>query len=169
MCVERGDIAQVRADALVNAANNHLWMGAGVAGALKRAGGPEVESEAVAKGPIEIGEAVSTTAGALGAKRVIHAAVMGQDLRTSGPVIRRATMSALHVANDEGLTSIALPAFGTGVGGFSRQEAAREMVSATVDFLDKRTTSLRTVMFVLFDEETERIFELEIQHQTGRG
>src|SRR5207248_11157324 len=79
---ERGDISQARVDAVVNAANNHLWMGAGVAGALKRAGGAEIEREAVAKGPVAIGEAVVTTGGELYAKYVIHAAGLGQDLRT---------------------------------------------------------------------------------------
>src|SRR5262249_28945370 len=79
---QQGDISQARVDAVVNAANNHLWMGGGVAGALKRAGGIEIEREATAKGPIPIGEAVVTTGGALPAKYVIHAAAMGQDLAT---------------------------------------------------------------------------------------
>src|SRR5213083_2368328 len=111
---ERGDISQAKVDAVVNAANNHLWMGAGVAGALKRAGGEEIEREAVAKGPIAIGDAVATSAGSLPAKWVIHGAVMGQDLRTNAEVIERTTKSVLRVAEGLGAESLALPAFGTG-------------------------------------------------------
>src|SRR5437899_4753692 len=94
--VREGDIAAVEAEAVANAANDHLWMGAGVAGALKRAGGEEIEREAVAKGPIERGEAIATGAGRLPAKHVIHAAVMGQDLTTSADLIERATRRTLE-------------------------------------------------------------------------
>src|SRR5262249_59667831 len=92
---QRGDISRANVDAVVNAANNHLWMGSGVAGALKRAGGIEIEREAVAKGPVEVGEAVFTNGGALPARYVIHAAVMGQDLPTDQSKIRQATNNAL--------------------------------------------------------------------------
>src|SRR5437867_11740747 len=97
---ERGDISQARVDAVVNAANNHLWMGAGVAGALKRAGGVEIEKEAVAKGPVQIGDAIVTSGGALHVKYVIHAAVMGQDLRTDESNIRKATRNSLIRARE---------------------------------------------------------------------
>src|SRR5262249_44036284 len=93
---QQGDISKVPVDAVVNAANNHLWMGAGVAGALKRAGGSEIEREAVAQGPIEIGEAVVTRAGALPAKYVIHAAAMGQDLTTDRSKISRGNPNSPH-------------------------------------------------------------------------
>src|SRR3990170_7908766 len=96
--VLRGDITKLELDALVNAANNRLWMGGGVAGALKRAGGPEIEAEAIKKGPIPIGEAVVTGAGKLKAKYVIHAAVMGQDLQTDATKIRQATVNSLKRA-----------------------------------------------------------------------
>ena len=86
--VVEGDITALEVDAIANAANNHLWMGAGVAGAIKGAGGEEIEREAVAKGPIEIGDAVATGAGSLPAKHVIHGAVMGQDLRTDADLVR---------------------------------------------------------------------------------
>ena len=116
--VVEGDIAALDVDAVANAANDRLWMGAGVAGALKRAGGEEIEREAVAKGPIALGDAVATGAGRLPARWVIHAAVMGQDLRTSAEAIESATHRALEVADEIGAESLALPAFGTGVGGF---------------------------------------------------
>lgn len=165
--VWRGDISTLEVDALVNPANNHLWMGAGVAGALKRGGGPDVEREAVAKGPIDIGAAISTTAGNLPAKRVIHAAVMGQDLRTSAKIIREATTSALTVASEEGLKSLALPGFGTGVGGFPREEAARQMVGAVAEFGAGGSTTVERVIFALLDEVMERVFVDEVQRRTG--
>src|SRR5437764_9372930 len=129
-----GDIAALAVDAIANAANDHLWMGAGVAGAIKRAGGAEIEREAVAKGPVAVGEAVATYAGRLPARWVIHAAVMGQDLVTSEDAIRRATRGALRVADELGAESLALPAFGTGVGGFPLDECARIMVAETRAF-----------------------------------
>ena len=114
-----GDITRVSADALVNAANNYLWMGAGVAGAIKKAGGKDIEDEAVRKGPIPVGAVVETGAGRLPVKFIIHAAVMGQDLCTSAGIIERATANSLRKAEELGLKSIAFPALGTGVGGFS--------------------------------------------------
>src|SRR5262249_51238893 len=125
---QRGDISQAQVDAVVNAANNHLWMGSGVAGALKRAGGSVIEREAVAKGPIEVGEAVVTSGGALPAKYVIHAAVMGQDLQTDRFKISKATRNSLVRAREAGISSIAFPAFGTGVGGFPPDLAADAMI-----------------------------------------
>jgi O-acetyl-ADP-ribose deacetylase (regulator of RNase III) len=152
--IVRGDISTVEADALVNAANNHLWMGAGVAGALKRAGGQKIEDEAVKKGPIPVGEAVETTAGALNATYVIHAAVMGQDLRTDETMIRRATRSSLQLAEKLGLHSIAFPALGTGVGGFPLDQCARVMVE------EARThTGALSVLFVLYTEESYETFK----------
>ena len=116
--VVEGDITSLDVDAIVNAANDHLWMGAGVAGAIKRAGGEEIEREAVAKGPIPIGTAVATGAGRLQARYVVHGAVMGQDLRTNAELVEQTTLSCLAVADKLGCESLALPAFGTGVGGF---------------------------------------------------
>ncbi len=89
--IVEADITQLEVDAVANAANDHLWMGAGVAGAIKRAGGEEIEREAVAKGPIERGTAVATGAGSLRARWVIHGAVMGQDLETNAELVRKTT------------------------------------------------------------------------------
>ncbi|UCC67221.1 MAG: macro domain-containing protein [Armatimonadota bacterium] len=144
-----GDICDREVDAIVNAANNHLWMGGGVAGAIKRRGGEEVEREATAQGPIAIGESVVTTAGKLKAAHVIHAAVMGPDLVTNADYIRRATLSVLARANDLRLLSIAFPALGTGVGGFSLHECAHIMLDAVTQHA-KSQTSLESVEFVLF-------------------
>lgn len=162
--VIRGDISEQETDAVVNAANNHLWMGSGVAGALKRRGGEAIEAEAIAKGPIAIGDAVSTAGGTLKAKRVIHAAVMGQDLHTNADFIRQATLKSLQLADGEGLSSISFPALGTGVGGFSPFHCASLMIGTAVDYLIG-STQLREVRFVLFDDEAREIFESELRHR----
>jgi O-acetyl-ADP-ribose deacetylase (regulator of RNase III) len=151
-----GDITQLQVDAIANAANNELWMGAGVAGAIRRAGGDEIEDEAVAKGPIAVGQAVATGAGKLPARYVIHGAVMGQDLQTNGKLIGRTAQRCLEVADELGLESIALPAFGTGVGGFPLDDCARIMVDA-VRCHEPRT--LRRVVFAVFGAEARQAFE----------
>lgn len=154
-----GDICQRPVDAIVNAANSHLWMGAGVAGAIKRRGGAEIEREAVAKGPIPVGESVVTGAGSLPAHYVIHAAVMGQDLRTDSDLIRRATLSALARARELRLDSIAFPALGTGVGGFPLEECARIMLDAVVECAGAGAEAgPRLVEFALFGREAYQAF-----------
>ena len=153
--VIEGDIAAMAVDAVANAANNHLWMGAGVAGALKRAGGEEIEREAMAQGPIEVGDAVATAAGELPARWVVHAAVMGQDLATSADAIRRATRRTLEVADELGAESLALPAFGTGVGGFPLDECAGIMVAEARAF---EGGTLRRVVFAVYGAAAEAAF-----------
>lgn len=162
--VLKGDIAEQDTDAVVNAANNHLWMGSGVAGALKRKGGQTIEAEAIAKGPIAVGDAVSTSAGALKAKRIIHAAVMGQDLHTNADLIKQATLKSLRLAEAEGLTSISFPALGTGVGGFSLFHCASVMIGEVIDFMIG-SSHLSEVRFVLFDDEAREVFENELKHR----
>ena len=157
--VTEGDIAALEVDAVANAANDRLWMGAGVAGALKRAGGNEIEREAVAKGPIPVGEAVATGAGRLPARWVVHGAVMGQDLRTNAELVERTTRSVLRVADELGAESLALPAFGTGVGGFPLDDCARLMVTAARSH-EPRT--LARVVFAVFGDEAKRAFEGEL-------
>jgi O-acetyl-ADP-ribose deacetylase len=154
--VVEGDIAALEVDAIANAANDRLWMGAGVAGALKRAGGDEIEREAVAKGPIPLGEAVETGAGRLRARWVVHGAVMGQDLRTSPDLVRRTTASCLRLADELGARSLALPAFGTGVGGFPLEECARIMVEEVRSF---RPRALERVVLAVFGAEARAAFE----------
>ena len=162
--VYQGDITQLELDALVNAANNRLWMGSGVAGALKRSGGKEIEAEAVKKGPIPIGEAVATGAGKLKARYVIHAAVMGQDLKTDAEKIRQATRNSLLRADEIGIKSVAFPAFGTGVGGFPLGECARIMISE-VSQHSAMKTSLERVVFALFDQLAYETFKQELDRQ----
>ena len=154
--VREGDITSLKVDAIANAANNHLWMGAGVAGAIKRAGGEEIEREALQQGPIEVGEAVATTAGRLPARWVIHGAVMGQDLQTNADLVRRTTESCLRAADELGAESIALPAFGTGVGGFPLEECARIMVEAA---RAHEPSSLKRIVFAVFGADAKAAFE----------
>jgi O-acetyl-ADP-ribose deacetylase len=154
--IVEGDIAALEVDAVANAANDHLWMGAGVAGALKRGGGEEIEREAVSKGPIGLGEAVATGAGRLKAKHVLHGAVMGQDLRTNADLVRKTTRSCLALADELGARSLALPAFGTGVGGFPLRECAEIMVGEARGY---EPEFLQRVVFAVFGDEARSAFE----------
>ncbi|HEX3722461.1 MAG TPA: macro domain-containing protein [Nitrolancea sp.] len=165
-----GDITQATTDAIVNAANTDLWMGGGVAGAIKQAGGEEVEREAMTKGPIRLGEAVATTAGHLPMAAVIHAAAMGftagRMIPPSRQTIGEATRASLEVADRLKLTSIAFPALGTGVGGFDLAEAAAVMVDAVNDYFSRSESHVRRVVFVLRDEHACQIFRGAIEYDT---
>ncbi len=154
--VLEGDITQLDVDAIANAANNELWMGAGVAGAIKRAGGEEIEREAMALGPIEVGSAVATTGGQLHAAHVVHGAVMGQDLRTTPELIGRTTTSCLQVADGLGARALAVPAFGTGVGAVPVDECARAMVDAIRAF---EPSSLERVVVAVYGGAALAAFE----------
>jgi len=164
MEVVHGDITAADTDAIVNAANNHFWMGAGVAGAIKAKGGDIIEQEAVAKGPVVPGEAVFTGAGKLRFKYVIHGAVMGQDLRTSDRLIRQTTIACLNVADKLGVDSIAFPAFGSGVGGFPMQACSNIMIDAVRTWGDL-ARHVRRVEFCLFDEVGYGLFRRALQRR----
>lgn len=155
-----GDITELDVDAIANAANDELWMGSGVAGAIKRAGGAEIEQDAIARGPIPVGTAVATGAGRLRARWVIHGAVMGQDLRTSANIVRRTTASCLRVADELGAGSLALPAFGTGVGGFPLAECAEVMCAAVAGWTPR---TLERVVFAVWGEEARRVFTAALE------
>ncbi|MCD6110240.1 MAG: macro domain-containing protein [Thermoplasmata archaeon] len=161
LLVKEGDITAEEVDAIVNAANNHFWMGGGVAGAIKRRGGAEIEREAVSKGPVPVGEAVVTGAGRLKARYVIHAAVMGQDLATDGEKVRRAALSALKVARESGVKTIAFPALGCGVGGLPYGVSVKEMLRALEEFIASggELDEVRLVMYgeVAYREAAEAV------------
>jgi O-acetyl-ADP-ribose deacetylase len=157
--VVEGDITELDVDAVANAANNELWMGAGVAGAIKRAGGAEIEQEAVAQAPIAVGQAISTGAGNLRAKHVVHAAVMGQDLQTSAELISQATRRTLEVADELGSHSLAMPAFGTGVGGFPIGQCAELMVTEARAF---EPANLERIVFAVFGHDAEQAFRAAV-------
>ena len=152
------DITGLAVDAIANAANTSLLHGGGVAGAISRAGGRVVESESRAAAPIGLGDAVSTSGGDMPCRWVIHAATMELGGPTSAEVIRRATRSTLAVAGGLGARSLALVAFGTGVGGFPVDEAARIEVSEVRTHLE-RGSSLERVIFAVRGTDARRAFE----------
>jgi O-acetyl-ADP-ribose deacetylase (regulator of RNase III) len=155
----RGDITAWRGDAIVNAANTALVMGAGVAGAIARRAGSTVQREALEKAPVALGGVARTRAGLLPAKFVIHAAVMGEDRKTNAAVIGKATAAALAEAESVGLKSIAFPALGTGVGAMPYGEAAEAMFEAALAYLGARKTPrLKRVAFVLYDDAATEAF-----------
>src|SRR5437879_12521666 len=145
-------------DAIVNAANNDLILGAGVAGAIRRKGGEAIQRECDAIGSIPIGFAAITGGGNLKAKYVIHAASMGLGSLTTAETLRGSTAHALRLAAERGLKTIAFPAVGTGIAGFPMKECAEIMVREAAHHL-RKTTSLEIVYFVLFDEAAQGIFE----------
>ena len=158
IAVERGDISLIEVDAVVNAANTTLAMGTGVAGALKKRGGVVIEEEAMRLGPVDVGEAVLTTAGNLPATHVIHAAVMGTDLKTDPETIGKTTQAVLALAVKHKLTSLALPALGTGVGHVPPPLSAEAMLGAVMAHLKAGSSSLKRVIFVLYQDEAYRAF-----------
>ncbi|UCE18806.1 MAG: macro domain-containing protein [Gemmatimonadota bacterium] len=166
--VIQGDITEVDVEALVTPANNHLWMGGGVAGIVKSKGGEGIEKEAVKQGPVKIGSAVMTTGGALKVRHVIHAAAMGQDLKASEESIRTSTQAGLRLAEEKGIRSLALPAIATGAGGFSPYVCAKIMLEETIEFLTN-TQTVRQILFVLFDQKTYDIFKEELGKMFSSG
>jgi len=146
--VLEADITKLDVDAIANAANTDLMHGGGVAGAIARAGGPEVERESRERAPIGLGQAVETTGGAMPCRWVIHAATMQLGGPTSADVIRRATASTLRKADELGASSLALVAFGTGVGGFPLEQAARIEVEEVRKHLDAGSSLTRIVFAV---------------------
>jgi O-acetyl-ADP-ribose deacetylase (regulator of RNase III) len=160
----QGDLTQQDVDAIVNAANNDLELGGGVAGAIARAGGPQIQAECRRIGPIAVGDAAITGGGNLTARFVIHAASMRLGGRTSAESLRQSTRRCLEIARDNGLTTIAFPAVGTGIAHFPMDECARIMVEEVVA-QGRGTTSLRQVRFVLFGKDAEDAFRREADRQ----
>src|SRR5919201_2674478 len=152
------DVTKLEVDAIANAANTRLMHGGGVAAAISRAGGPEVRRESDEKAPIGLGEAVETTAGAMPARYVIHAATMELGGPTSAEIIEQATRSTLAKAEELGCRSLALVAFGTGVGGFPLDEAARIMVGAARE----HSGDLERIVFAVHGEDAERAFRNQL-------
>jgi len=152
--VRQADVTRLEVDAIANAANTELRHGGGVAGAISRAGGPEVQRESDERAPIGLGEAVETTAGDMPARWIIHAATMELGGPTSAEIIERATESTLAKAEELGCRSLALVAFGTGVGGFPLDEAARLMVGVATE----HEGDLEQIVFAVHGEDAERAF-----------
>jgi O-acetyl-ADP-ribose deacetylase len=152
------DITTLEVDAIANAANTRLLHGGGVAGAISRAGGPAIQDESDARAPVGLGEAVETSAGTLPARWVIHAATMELGGPTSADIIRRATAATLARADALGARSLALVAFGTGVGGFPLDDAARIEVEEVRRHLEAGSR-LDRVVFAVRGEAALGAFE----------
>jgi O-acetyl-ADP-ribose deacetylase (regulator of RNase III) len=160
--VRQVDVTTLEVDAIANAANTQLLHGGGVAAAIARAAGPVLDRESRERAPIGLGEAVETSAGRLPARWVIHAATMELGGPTSAEIIERATESTVRRAEALGARSLGLVAFGTGVGGFALDEAARIMVKAT-----RRTAGeLERVVFAVHGAEAERAFSRALEEGT---
>ena len=156
--LQQGDITDAEVDAVVNAANTQLQLGAGVAGAIRRKGGPTIQQECDAIGPVPLGEAALTRGGQLKASYVIHAASMHLGGLTSEKSLRDATLNSLKRATEKQLTSIAFPAIGTGIAGFPLDRCAAIMLEEVHKHLSG-PTSLQQVSFVLFDAPALRSFQ----------
>jgi len=159
-----GDITKLEVDVIVNPANSHLIMGGGAAGAILRAGGHQIQKEALTKAPVQIGKAVATSGGKLKAKYVIHAPTMTRPaMPTSKENARLATKAALECAQQLGIRSLAFPGLGTGVGGLSPQEAAEAMVEEVKKHIEKGTP-LKQIILVGFGADLTHAFEKAVRN-----
>ena len=170
--IVEGDITDQVVDALVNAANSQLVLGAGVAGAIREKGGPSIQEECDRHGPIEVGEAAVTGAGALHARFVIHAAGMAPGCQASEQSVRGSVRRSFELARENGCATVAVPAIGAGIGGFSPQRCAEILIEEARSHLAS-ATSLEEIRFVLLGEPTYRVFEMandaiKVQEQMAR-
>jgi O-acetyl-ADP-ribose deacetylase (regulator of RNase III) len=167
--IQQGDLTEMDVDAIVNAANNDLILGVGVAGAIHRKGGEQIQRECNEIGSIPVGYAAITGGGQLKARYVIHAASMSLGgVRTTAKTLRTSTAHSLRLAAERHLKTLAFPAVGTGVSGFPMAECAQIMLSAAVQHLQGET-SLETVYFVLFDAASRDIFQSTWQKMQKDG
>ncbi|HKW57331.1 MAG TPA: macro domain-containing protein [Candidatus Acidoferrum sp.] len=156
--IAKGDLTEMDVDAIVNAANNDLKLGGGVAGAIRRKGGDEIQRECDAIGSIPLGYAAITSAGRLKARHVIHAASMSFGGATTAATLRHSVEHSLRIAAERGLKTIAFPAIGTGIAGFPLEECAAIMLDEAARHL-KTETSIQKIYFVLFDNAACEVFQ----------
>jgi O-acetyl-ADP-ribose deacetylase (regulator of RNase III) len=166
--IVQGDLTEMDVGAVVNAANNDLQLGGGVAGAIRRKGGPQIQAECDEIGTIPVGGAAITSGGRLKARHVIHAASMQLGGQTTPHALRSSTAHSLRIAAQHGLETIAFPAVGTGVAGFPLRECAKIMLREVQRHFEQ-PTSLEKIYFVLFDKEALGIFEGVLQEINGKG
>jgi O-acetyl-ADP-ribose deacetylase (regulator of RNase III) len=166
--IVQGDLTEMDVDAIVNAANNDLQLGGGVAGAIRRKGGPAIQQECDAIGSIPIGAAAMTGGGELKARHVIHAASMQLGGRTTADALRRSTLYALHLAAEHGLRTIAFPAVGTGIAGFPLGECAEIMLREALAHFEGKT-SLEKIYFVLFEQAATQEFKTAWKELRPKG
>jgi O-acetyl-ADP-ribose deacetylase len=166
--IRQGDLTEMETDAIVNAANNDLQLGGGVAGAIRRKGGPKIQAECNEIGTIPIGGAAITSGGDLKARRVIHAASMELGGRTSAHALRSSTAHSLRIAAQNGLKTIAFPAVGTGIAGFPVRECAEIMLREAAQHI-QGPTSVEKIHFVLFDQGALKIFQEVFDDLRAKG
>ncbi len=164
----QADLTETDADAIVNAANNDLQLGGGVAGAIRRKGGEVIQRECNEIGSIPVGGAAITSGGRLKARYVIHAASMELGGKTTARSLRSSTAHSLRIASEKGLKTIAFPAVGTGIAGFPVKECAEIMLHEAVEHL-KKPTSLEKVYFVLFDAAALGFFQQAFSEMKTQG
>lgn len=164
----QGDLTEMNTDAIVNAANNDLQLGGGVAGAIRRKGGPEIQKECEEVGTIPIGGAAITGGGKLKARHVIHAASMQLGGQTTAHALRSSTAHALRIASQRGLKTIAFPAVGTGIAEFPMRECAEILLRESEKHLEG-PTSLEKIYFVLFDADALKVFEEAFKDMKTKG
>jgi O-acetyl-ADP-ribose deacetylase (regulator of RNase III) len=162
-----GDIAEMQTDAIVNAANAELVMGGGVAGAIRRKGGPMIQQECNETGGTFVGGAVITTGGDLKARHVIHAVGPRMGEGNEDEKLENATLNSLTLADENSLRSVSFPAISTGIFGFPIQRCAEIMLGTTIDYL-KRQTGLERVVFCLFGQADYQIFENQLQREVSK-
>jgi O-acetyl-ADP-ribose deacetylase (regulator of RNase III) len=158
----QGDITDLDTDAIVNAANSALKMGGGVAGAIRKRGGPEIQRQCDAIGGTQVGGAVLTTGGNLKARHVIHAVGPTMGEGNEDGKLHDATLNSLRIANEAGLTSIAFPAISTGIFGYPLDRCSRIMLGTVVEYL-RDETGLRRIVFCLYTREAFEAFEGELE------
>ena len=166
--IRQGDLTEMDTEAIVNAANNDLQLGGGVAGAIRRKGGPRIQAECNEIGTIPVGGAAITSGGDLKARHVIHAASMELGGRTSGLALRSSTAHSLRIAAQNGLRTIAFPAVGTGIAGFGMRECAEIMLIEAAKHL-QGPTSIEKIYFMLFDQEALKIFQEAFRDLRAKG
>ncbi len=166
--LEQGDLTEMNVDAIVNAANNDLQLGGGLAGVIRRKGGDSIQQECNQIGMIPWGGAAMTSGGKLKARHIIHAASMELGGHTTARALRGSTAHALRIASQKGFRTIAIPAVGTGIGGFPLSECAEIMLHEAVEHL-KRPSSLEKIHFVLFDAKALAAFEKAMGEMKERG
>jgi len=163
----QGDITEMDTDAIVNAANKDLVLGAGVAGAIRTKGGPAIQEECNHIGGAPVGGAAITTGGNLKANYVIHAVGPRMGEGDEDEKLADATRNSLNLAREKGLKSIAFPAISTGIFGFPKERCAQIMLSTVVEALKQEETSLREVIFCLWGEESLQVFEEAAKKMLG--
>jgi O-acetyl-ADP-ribose deacetylase len=166
--LENGDLTEMAVDAIVNAANNDLQLGGGLAGIIRRKGGESIQQECNQIGTIPLGGAAITSGGKLKARYIIHAASMELGGQTTARALRASTGHSLRIAAEKGLSNIALPAIGTGIGGFPLSECAEIMLHEAAEHL-KRPGAVEQIRFVLFDARALAAFEKTMREMKERG